>query len=61
MEKIAFQKVGYCFDVEEKRKLIELVKYCRHRSLEHPESGIHKACNGYFIEYLLDNLEENEK
>lgn len=57
MDKITLQKQALVFDGTEKRKLIALLKYCKHRFQYHPDCGIN-ACGAdvKFVDYLLDNL-----
>lgn len=57
MEKIKIEKEAFVLDAVEKNKLIQLLKYCRHRFEFHLDCGIHQmAVEPSFIDYLLKNL-----
>ena len=57
MKKIKVETDAVIFSDEELNRIKELLKYCQHRIIEHPKSGIRKnKWAESFIEYLLNNL-----
>ena len=57
MEKIKIEKEAIVLDEIEKSKLIALLKYCRHRLINHSNSGIQECgVENSFVDYLLKNL-----
>ena len=57
MKKVKVEVNAIIFSEEEINRLKELLKYCQHRIIEHPKSGIRKMkWAGSFIEYLVSNL-----
>lgn len=66
MEIVEIKKAAFVFDSTEREKLIQCLKYCRHRLKEHKDCGLQKSdVGGDFIRYILSGLgvyyHENEK
>ena len=57
MEKIKIEREAILLDKDELDKLYQCLKYCKHRLVEHSESGLEKAgVPVKFIDYLLKVL-----
>jgi hypothetical protein len=58
MEKIKIEREAIVLDAEEKKRLIILLQYCRHRILDHAdETGLHQhKWAESFTEYMLKIL-----
>jgi hypothetical protein len=58
MEKIKIEREAIVLDADEKVKLMGCLQYCKHRLINHPESGIHRfLCDIKFVDYVIKKLE----
>lgn len=59
MDIIEVKKKAFVLDEKELESLVDILKYCMHRIIEHPSSGINSSKRTKrFVEYLLNHIEE---
>lgn len=57
MEIVKIEREALILDTKEKEKLLQLIKYCRHRVSEHCGTGISGSAKlANFIDYMIKNL-----